>query len=277
MWCDIGVAIFCLPMYTTDLAMVNCWSPTRAVLMWLTMCITTVRSFSGDITAYGASYEGGFCGFNSKSWNYNGLLTTAINQPQVDNSLACGLCAIVSYNHKSTIVLIDNVCPECKHGDLDLSQQSWQTIVGGTNYGREKASWEFVDCDQFLLPTKNIQLRPHHVNYWWLAISPSSMRCGVSAMEIKQGGDWVSMQRDNSQMNGLWFIHHTQIQLPFRFRLHSSLGDVIETEDYNEIKEVWDIGKQFECAEEQDCGTDQSSVQKPAPVPTQSCRWVCSL
>ncbi len=236
-----------------------------------------VDGFSGDITAYGATYEGGFCGFNSKSWNYKGLMTVAINQPQIDNSLTCGLCAVVSYKSKSTIVLIDNVCPECKFGDLDLSQQAWQAIVGGSNYGREKATWEFVDCESFLLQGGGIQLRPHHINYWWLAISPSSMRCGVSSMEIKQGSNWVTMQRDNSQMNGLWFIHHAQVQIPFRFRLHSALGDVVETDDYNEIKDVWNIGKQFSCSLEQSC---ESQVGEPtfAPVsqqPSSSCKCEC--
>lgn len=230
----------------------------------ISLIVNSVGGFSGDLTAYGANLNGGFCGFNEKSWTYNGVLTAAVNQPQIDNSLTCGLCAIVSYNSKSTVVLIDNVCPECKYGDLDLSQQSWKAIVGDTNYRREKATWEFIDCASFLLTDGSIQLRPHHVNYWWLAVNPSSMKCGVSAMELWQGNAWVSMVRDNSQMNGLWFIHHAQVQTPFRFRMHSHLGDVVETQEYTEIQQVWNTGLQFKCDLEQDCDLQQSNTNATA-------------
>ena len=81
----------------------------------------TIAMFTGDLTAYGADLNNGFCGFKNSSWNYNGVLTAAINQPQIDHSRSCGLCAAVSYNGKTTMILIDNLCSECKSGDLDLS------------------------------------------------------------------------------------------------------------------------------------------------------------
>ncbi len=221
-----------------------------------------VSAFSGDITSYGASEENQFCGFKSFSWNYNNLMTAAINMPMIDNSLSCGLCANVKYKDKIETVLIDNLCPECKFGDLDLSNQAWQKIVGNSNYGREKATWEFVECDKFIKNTSEdnggLILRPHHINYWWLSITPSNMKCGISNMFISlkeiDNGAWKEMERNNNAMNGLYFIYHNNVRGEFKFKIVSKFGEEIETDSYTEIKETFFIKKQFACKETEDCG-----------------------
>lgn len=224
-------------------------------------------TFSGDLTAYGASTNGGFCGFNSESWLYrtdNKLMTAAINQPQQSNSLACGRCAAVTYRNKTHVILVDNLCPECKQGDLDLSQEAWQVIVGGTNYGREKASWSWSECTP-LMNDQSITIRAHHVNEWWLAVNPSNFKCGMRKMWIEQSGKWVEMDRDNQKMNGLWFIRHAKIEYPFRFRMESILGDTVETPQYTSIQNIFpraSTGVQFKCP---DCSN------APTPKPTPAC------
>jgi hypothetical protein len=216
--------------------------------------------YSGDMTSYGASEENQFCGFKSLSWNYNNLMTAAINMPMIDNSLTCGMCATIKYKDKKETVIIDNLCPECKYGDLDLSNQAWQKITGNSNYGREKMTWEFSNCDNFLrLEEKGLILKPHHINYWWLSITPSNMKCGINNMFIKiknnnKESDWVQMKRNNNIMNGLYFIYHNHVNGEFRFKILSKFDEVMETEWYSEIKEIFYIKKQFECKEAHDCG-----------------------
>lgn len=213
--------------------------------------------FAGDITSYGAMPENQFCGFKKNSWNYRELLTGAINIEQIDNSLTCGLCAMVEYKDKKEVILIDNLCPECKKGDIDLSHQAWKKIVGDENYSRYKAKWSFVDCEKFIMKDKGIILKPYSINYWWLSITPSNMKCGVSNMEIKfkhSEDKWITMERDNNKMNGLYFIYHAEVKPPFKFKLTSRIGDVVETDWYNEIGDVWDLGVQFDCNSEEECG-----------------------
>jgi len=229
--------------------------------------INVVRSehhYTGDITSYGAMPENQFCGFKKNSWNYNGLMTAAINNDMIDNSITCGMCAAVTYGDKSTVVLLDNLCPECKHGDLDLSHEAWNYLTNNKNYGREKAKWSFIDCDKFIIkdgePSGGIILKPHHINYWWLAITPSNMKCGVSSIDISfEGKEWISMERDNGKMNGLYFIFHSQVVGSFRFKLTSRLGEELITDTYNSIDEIYYTKKQFKCDAEVDCGLSMPS------------------
>lgn len=221
------------------------------------LLVSAELEFSGDITAYGAKLSNQFCGFKENSWNYDsGLkLTGAINGEQIDNSLTCGMCALVEYKDKKEVILLDNICPECKKGDIDLSHEAWKKLVGDDNYSRYKAKWSFVDCDKFSFKEKGIILQPHHINYWWLAITPSNMKCGVETIQIMfKNGNWISMDRDNNKMNGLYFIYHAEIKPPFKFKLISRIGDELETEWYDKIENLGDIKKQFACDKEIDCG-----------------------
>ena len=78
-------------------------------------------------------------------WNGVGL-TVAINQAQWDEGRACGKCvrAVGTGEGIGTAAFggpyngtIDNLCPECKFGDVDF---------GMRGDGRWKITWEFVPC-----------------------------------------------------------------------------------------------------------------------------------
>ncbi len=82
---------------------------------------------------------------------FNGVgLTVAINGPMWDNSQNCGKCIKLTgtgYGIGTTPVFgpiyatVDNVCPECSYGDIDL---------GLNGDGRWKMNWDFVDCGKLL-------------------------------------------------------------------------------------------------------------------------------
>jgi hypothetical protein len=78
---------------------------------------------------------------------FNGIENTvAMNPFQYENGGACGKC-IVIYPSTSGIGMtpidnqifatIDNLCPECKDGDVD---------IGLSGDGRWQSTWEFVSC-----------------------------------------------------------------------------------------------------------------------------------
>lgn len=222
----------------------------------ITSIITSALAFTGDITSYGATLENQFCGFKKHSWGNQ--LTAAMNIAQIDNSASCGLCVSVDYGGKKTPVLIDNLCPECKFGDLDLSHEAWQVIVGNSDYSRLKASWEFIDCSAFITGNANgnVIITSYDINPWWLALTPSNFKCGVSEMYIMfESGDWIPLSI-GSNMNGLYFIYHNPanpVNGKFKFRLVSRLGDSLETDWYSEIKKIFETGMQFECGSLSDC------------------------
>lgn len=211
--------------------------------------IPAVFAYTGEITAYGANLDNQFCGFKKDSWSNQ--LTAAIH---ISEPTTCGMCASIEFNGKRTNVLLDNHCPECKFGDIDLSHEAWQVIVGNTDYGRLKASWEYIDCSEFI--KDNVIITAYDINPWWLALTPSNFRCGVSEMFIQfENQEWIKLSI-GSNMNGLYFIYHNQVNPvsgKFRFKLISKLGDSIETEWYSEIKKKFDTLSQFSCTKEVNC------------------------
>jgi hypothetical protein len=78
---------------------------------------------------------------------FNGVGTSvAINQAQWDGGLTCGKCVRITGTGAGLgmtpikgpiFATIDNLCPECKYGDIDLG-------LGGD--GRWQINWDFVPC-----------------------------------------------------------------------------------------------------------------------------------
>ena len=106
------------------------------------MILSSVVAYNGDLTFYGA----GGNGVNGACQIHVSGNTVAINPYQYENGAACGKCILVQPSStglgmtpilEPIFATIDNLCPECKHGDVDLG-------LGGD--GRWQSSWEFVNC-----------------------------------------------------------------------------------------------------------------------------------
>ncbi|GAB5029888.1 barwin-related endoglucanase [Nannochloropsis oceanica] len=105
---------------------------------------SSASAFSGQSTFYGAggAGQGGACmlprGFNGVG------VTVAMNQAQYEGS--CGKCIKLTGQGDGLggtpvigpiFATVDNLCPECSFGDIDLG-------LGGD--GRWQTQWDFVDC-----------------------------------------------------------------------------------------------------------------------------------
>jgi expansin (peptidoglycan-binding protein) len=92
----------------------------------------------GDLTYYGGAGKGGAC---TSTYVPTGFKTVALNAPQYGDGEHCGSCvsACFTANGKKTCfeAIIDNKCPECKSGDLDM---------GENGDGRWPLSWSFMPC-----------------------------------------------------------------------------------------------------------------------------------
>jgi len=69
----------------------------------------------------------------------------ALNTIDYQNSNACGACIEVTGSLGKTIVKVVDRCPECKPGDVDLTQQAFSKIANPID-GRVPITWKFVPC-----------------------------------------------------------------------------------------------------------------------------------
>ena len=107
-------------------------------VLLLSLGSVVAYEFSSDLTFYGGAGSGGSC---SSSYVPEGFTTVAMNSDQYDDGLVCGSCLKGVYHPPGGSVyfdaIVDNKCPECVFGDLDLGE------VGD---GRWDVEWSFAEC-----------------------------------------------------------------------------------------------------------------------------------
>ncbi|KAJ1969489.1 hypothetical protein H4R34_006158 [Dimargaris verticillata] len=107
---------------------------------------TEEGAFTGKATFYGIG------GMNACGWTDNPEdYTAALNAPQYGNVAnthdgpSCGKCAMVTGPLGSLKVTITSLCPECQHGDLDLSESAFVLVANKVD-GRVDITWSYVGC-----------------------------------------------------------------------------------------------------------------------------------
>lgn len=97
--------------------------------------------FNGEMTYYGGAGSGGAC---TQNWVPPGFNTVALNGPQYEAQNECGTCVYACWDNKEVgqgerciEAIIDNKCPECAYGDLDL---------GESGSGRWPVEWKKIPC-----------------------------------------------------------------------------------------------------------------------------------
>lgn len=159
-------------------------------------------TFTGEGTYYGGGPYTGNCAIRAPlpAGVYAGRLPVAINDKQYDG--ACGACVRIkgagvgSGADPITGVIegyISDRCPECKHGDLDLT--------GGKD-GRWDIEWEFVPCT----PSKYIEFLFEDYNNFYWKFQPRGMaspakKCTVDGKEAKftQDNHWEISMDDKTE------------------------------------------------------------------------------
>ena len=114
--------------------------------MNLLKLIMAAALYAGDLTFYGP----GGAGANGACMIHVAGNTVAMNPFQYGDGAACGKCVVIYPSTSGSgmtpvreiiFATVDNLCPECKYGDVDLG-------LGGD--GRWQSTWEFVDCRRSL-------------------------------------------------------------------------------------------------------------------------------
>ena len=149
-------------------------------------------SYTGDGTYYGATGAGA-CSYEASPGN---LMVAAMNAPQWQGSAVCGMCVEVTGpkgDANKIVVRIVDLCPECKTGDLDLSQEAFAKIADPVA-GRVKITWQPVAC----AVTGPISYKyKDGTSQWWMGVQVRNSRLPVKKVELKEGNTFTELKAES--------------------------------------------------------------------------------
>jgi len=177
---------------------------------------TVGASETGDGTYYAADGSGN-CSFDPSP---NDLMVAAMNDPDYAGSAVCGECVQVKGPSGDVTVRIVDRCPECKHGDLDLSPQAFAKIAD-PKLGRVTIHWTPVACDV----QGPIRYRfKEGANQWWTAVQVRNHRYPIAKFEYQKAGKWVAVPRESYN----YFVETSGMGPgPYSFRVTDVKGNVL--------------------------------------------------
>jgi expansin (peptidoglycan-binding protein) len=138
------------------------------------------QTHTGQGTFYGYG-GGGNCSFPKPT----GILTAAMNTADYDTAQACGACIEVTNlnTQQSVVVRVDDRCPECAPGDVDLSQEAFAGI-SPLGAGRIPISWKYVSCTP---PAAKVYFKEGS-SQWWSGVQVRDHRSPVASLAWRPGG-----------------------------------------------------------------------------------------
>lgn len=170
----------------------------------------------------------------------------ALNTIDYDNSEACGSCIKVNGPLGTTLLKVVDRCPECKSGDVDMTEEAFATIAN-TIDGRVPISWKFTSC-----PTseKIAIVFKEGSSQFWTGIQLRNTKHALSSLEYQlPNGNWQLINREIYN----YFVAEEGISSPMTLRATSVLNEVIIIENVILTNDtIIPTDKQFTTPEE--CG-----------------------
>ncbi len=171
----------------------------------------------GIATYYYATGEGA-CSFDASP---NDMMVAAMNADEYNNASYCGTYVHVIGSQGEVTVRIVDLCPECKAGHLDLSEEAFAQI-DDLPLGRVNITWQLVS------PELTGPIAYHFMeasNQWWTAVQIRNHRNPIAKLEYLTGGVWVEVPRTS------WnYFVQTEPGMgvgPFTFRVTDWYGHVL--------------------------------------------------
>ncbi len=170
----------------------------------------------GEGTFYAKTSDGGHCSYGRVSTTLFG----AMNHAEYANSTACGVCArIRGPNGEVTVKIVDE-CPECKVGDIDLSEEAFSKLAPMSR-GRIPITWGYIRCN---VSGPIVYHFKEGSNQWWTAVQIRNAPRRVYKLEAKTNGQFVVLRRESYN----YFIADSGLGAgPYAFRVTDALGNVI--------------------------------------------------
>lgn len=176
--------------------------------------------YAGEGTYY--TYTGfGSCSYGNPN-PHTKLPPAAINGPQYGASEPCGMCAEITGPRGQIIVSIEDQCPECKYGDIDLDMAAFPSIADLIE-GRVKITWKIVACPV----TGPIVIHfKDKSNQYWTAVQVRNSRFPAKKLEYKMNDGSF---KEAVKVDYNYFLDATGMGVgPYDFRITDIFGHVIE-------------------------------------------------
>ncbi len=198
-----------------------------AALLALAACAKPHIEYDGTMHEGEATfYEDGLLGNCSFPTEARPLYHAAMNHSDYAGSRPCGTYVHVRRRddpQREVTVLIDNHCPECSPGDIDLSPAAFDRIAGRSE-GRVDVEWNYVPG-----PTKGpLRYRwKENSNRWWFQILVLDHQYAVSKVEVQSScTDWIPlMRRDHNYWEAKRGVEKSGG--PFNIRVTDILGHTV--------------------------------------------------
>jgi expansin (peptidoglycan-binding protein) len=143
---------------------------------------------TGEATYYGDTTFG-HCGFPAAQQQfYHG----AMNHEDYDTAAPCGAWVHIAGPLGEVTAFIDDECPECKKGDIDLGPRTF-AVIGDLKDGRIPISWRYVEAPitgpiQYFWKDGSSQ--------WHIEVQIRNHRNAIKNVDICiPPGDWIAMPR----------------------------------------------------------------------------------
>jgi expansin (peptidoglycan-binding protein) len=194
-------------------------APTEVWLPLLTVTRPAVNPVHyGEATYYYATGAGA-CSFDPSPGD---LLVAAMNGAEYDDAAWCGAYVHVTGPKGAVTVRMVDLCPGCKAGDLDLSEEAF-SLIANLAQGRVPISWQLVSPD---LPGPIAYHFNSGSSQWWTAVQIRNHRNPIARLEYRTSdGEWVTVPRTS------WnYFVQTGPGMgpgPYNFRVTDSYGNVL--------------------------------------------------
>jgi len=172
----------------------------------------------GIATYYDATGDGS-CMFGPSP---NDLLVAAMNEDEYNNAAVCGSYAHVTGPKGSVVVRIVDLCPGCRAGHLDLSEEAFGRIADHVQ-GIVDIRWQVISPQ---LNSPVVYQFKAGSNQWWTAVQLRNHRNPVAKLEYQlPSGQWVNVPR--TSYNYFVQTNPGMGSGPYTFRITDSYGNTL--------------------------------------------------
>lgn len=176
----------------------------------------------GEGTGYGGG-PGGQCSFPLP----DDLPIVAMNHTDYAGSQACGACLEITRpgTDRKVVARVDNRCPECAPGDVDMSDPAFFQL-GTYQEGRFPISWKYVPCSYASMSL----FFKEGSSQWWTAVQVREARYPVKSLEYRRTGSGTYKALPREMYN--YFLEAGGMgEGPYDFRITDVFGHVVEATD----------------------------------------------
>jgi expansin (peptidoglycan-binding protein) len=178
---------------------------------------------TGKATFYGSAGSGGNCSFPTEPAD---LLTTAAGPDLYAQAAGCGGYLDVTGARGTIRVKIDNKCPECEPGHLDLSTEAFRRL-DDVSKGIIPITFRKV-TDPPLDKALSFKVKEGS-SQWWFALLVDNHGNPLKSVEVStDGSSWKSLTRSDYNY---WIADSGAGQGPFKVRVTDVRGHVAVASD----------------------------------------------